>query len=232
VVALTATTASQQQTQPQQQEDSDGALIAAIIAAFLLFHTAGAITGRLRKPFARIGVGPAALKAGVGLVLSMPQQPMEGTGPATRFAVGQNELRRASFTLASVRRIQQAADEAKAQGEPVIPAIGQALKAEARWFSAHVAASQNRIAAAMAVDGMVNVYGNLLGWNAIKDGRCSPGCRNASGKNFRADQPPMIEGSPSLPGAVHPACRCFASGPHPGAPVISSHVWTGTGNGR
>lgn len=218
---MASTTAPPQTAQPQQQDTpSDTALIAAIIAAFLAFHTASAIVSRLRKPFKRAGIGPSALKAGVAVVLSMPEQPLEGIGPATMWAVRVNTLRRAAFTLASVRRIQRAADDAKAQGEPVIDAIRAQIAKEKAWFAAHVNASQNRMAAGSRVDGMADAHGNLLGWNAIKDGRCSPGCRAASGKNFHADDPPMIEGSPSLPGAVHPACRCFPSAPRPGAPVM------------
>jgi hypothetical protein len=218
---MTTPTAPPPQPQAQQQDaPSDAALIAAIIAAFLLLHTAKAITDRLRAPFSRAGISPSALKAVVALVLSMPQQPMEGTGPATRFAVSQNELRRAAFTLASVRRIQRAADEAKAQGEPVSDAIGAQIQAEKRWFAAHVGASQGRVSAAMAVDGMASAHGDLLGWQAVKDGRCSPGCLRASGLNFRASDPPVIEGSPSIPGAVHPACRCIPVPPWPGAPVM------------
>lgn len=213
---MATTTAPPQQQPPQQDAPSDAALIALIVAAFLALHSVHAIVSRLRKPFSRAGIGSSALKAGVAVVLSMPQQPMEGTGPATRWAVQTNELRRAAFTLASVRRIQRAADEAKAQGQPVIDAIQAAVARERTWFSAHVSASQGRVTAAMAVDGMASAYGNLLGWNAVKDPRCTPECRAADGKNFHADRPPLI----GFPGATHPNCRCFPSAPFRGAPVL------------
>src|SRR5581483_10943633 len=166
---------------------SDDALIVAIIAAFLAAHTVPAIVSRLRKPFARAGIRSAALTAGVAVVLNMPQQPMEGTGPATRWAVRTNTLRRAAFTLASVRRIQQAADDAKAQGSPVIDAITKAVQAERRFFGQHVAASQNRLIATSAVDGFASVHGNLLGWRTVRDKNVTPGCLAADGKNWRVD---------------------------------------------
>jgi hypothetical protein len=218
---MMATTTAPPSQQPQQQKPTDDALIAAIIAAFLAGHTIAAIVSRLRKPFARAGIGTTALKAGVAVVLSMPEQPVEGIGPATMWSVRTNTLRRSAFTLASVRRIQKAADDAKAQGGPVIDAIMAQVAKEKAWFSSHVSASQNRMAAASAVDGMAGTHGDLLGWQATKDSRCSPGCRRASGRNFRASDPPVIEGSPSLPGAVHPACRCRPVPAWPGAPVMA-----------
>jgi hypothetical protein len=213
----------QPQPQPQQDAPSDAALIAALIAAFLALYTVKAITDRLRKLFSRAGVSSSALKAGVAVVLSMPQQPMEGTGPATRWSVSQNEIRRAAFTLASVRRIQRAADEAKAQGQPVIDAIMRQVQAERRYLGQHVEATNGRLQSASAVDGMAYLHGPVLSWNAVKDARCTPGCRLADGKNFRADRPPIVEGHPAYPGSVHGAtCRCTAGPPRRGAAMLPS----------
>lgn len=218
---MTVAAASTQPPPPQQQpKPTDGQLIALILAAFAASYTASAILSLLRRPFARAGIGSQALKAGIGLVLAMPQQPMEGTGPAQRWAVRTNELRRSSFTLSASRRIQQAIDDARAHGEPLGPAIGDAARAEQRFFAAHVQASDQRIKATSAVDGMAGMYGNLLGWHAVKDKNVTPGCLAADGKNFRADDPPVVEGSPSYPGAVHARCRCFPVPPRPGAPIL------------
>lgn len=216
---MTTTTAPPQQPR-QQDAPSDTALIAAIIAAFLLLHSARAITARLRAPFSRAGVSPSALKAAIALVLSMPQQPMEGTGPATRWAVRVNETRRGAYALAAMRRIQRAVDDARAQGEPVNGAIGAALARERTYWAQHIAASQHRVAATSAVDGMAGTYGNLLSWRTVRDANVTPGCLAADGKNWRVDDPPVIEGNPSFPGAVHARCRCKAGPPRRGAPVM------------
>jgi SPP1 gp7 family putative phage head morphogenesis protein len=218
---MTTPTVPPQQAQPQQQDaPSDTALIAAIIAAFLAAHTVSAIVSRLRKPFARSGISASAMKAGVAVVLAMPEQPAEGIGPATMWTVRVNTLRRAAFTLASVRRIQKAADDARAQGEPVIDAIRAAVQTERRYFTQHVHASQKRIAATSAVDGMAAIHGNLLGWRTVVDEATTPGCLAADGKSFRVDDPPVVEGQPNFPGTVHPRCRCRPMPPRPGAPVM------------
>jgi hypothetical protein len=46
----------------------------------------------------------------------------------------------------------------------------------------------------------------------------TPECRWANGRNYRADQMPVI----GFPGAVHARCRCAASFPLPGAPLLPS----------
>jgi hypothetical protein len=223
VAATTTTTAPPQQSGQQKQQQQDRHLIALIIAAFLAWHTAGQILAVLRKPFKAAGISAPAVQAAVGLVLSMPLPGMEGTGPATRWAIRQNEIRRASFSLNTCKRIQAAIDAAKAHDEPAIAAIQDALKAEQRWFGAHVDASNRRVQAASAVDGMAATYGDLLSWNAVKDKRCTPGCFEASGKNFRADRPPIVEGHPAFPGAVHGVtCRCTAGPPRRGAAMLPS----------
>lgn len=207
--------------QPQQQPPGDHDLTAAIIAALGAYFTAEALTRALRAPFKAAGIGGAALAAVASLVASWPHEVMEGTGPATRWAVRANLSRRASFFLHAAKRVQQAVTAARSQGQPLGAAARDALGDERRFMSQHIAASTQRIAAASAVDGMAAMNGNLLGWLAVKDKRCTPGCAWASGKNFRADRPPVIEGHPSLPGAVHGAsCRCRPVPPFRDAPVM------------
>jgi hypothetical protein len=102
----------------------------------------------------------------------------------------------------------------------VFPAIQAAITAEQRYFGLHVAMGTKRMTASAAVDGMAETYGNILGWNAVIDAATTYGCRAANGKNFYADNPPVVEGAPSLPGAVHERCRCWPSAAHKGAPVL------------
>jgi hypothetical protein len=187
---------------------SDQQLAEAVIAALAAYYTAKAITRALRAPFKAAGISGAALSAVAALVSSWPHEPMEGTGPATRWSLRTNLTRRAQFFIAAARRVQAAIVSARSQDQPVMAAIRDALTAEQKYMRQHVAASTQRIQVGSAVDGMAATYGNLLGWRAHLDERTSPGCRKADGCNFLVTSPPVIEGRPSLPGAVHPACRC------------------------
>jgi hypothetical protein len=218
-VAATATT----QPPPQQQKPpppTQAQLIAAIIPALASAVTAAGVFALLAALMLAAGIGYAALKATIALVLSMPLPVMEGTGPATRNAVRTNTLRRAQFMLSASRRVQAAVAHANAHGLPVFPAIQAAITAEQRFYGLHVAMGTKRMTASAAVDGMAEMHGNLLGWNAVIDAATTYGCRAANGKNFYADDPPVVEGAPALPGAVHSLCRCWASAPRRGAPVL------------
>lgn len=225
---MTTPPAASAQTQPPpqqlpQQPQDDSALIALIVAALAAYTTAQALTGALKAPFKAAGISGAALSAVAALVTSGPREaPFKGTpGPAARWATRANLLRRAQFFLAAARRTSQAVKTARSQNEPVMGAIRDALATEKRYMAQHAAASTGRVQAASAVDGAAATYGNLLGWQAIRDKRCTPGCAAASGKNFRADRPPMVEGHPAFPGMVHGAtCRCIPVKPFKGAAVL------------
>jgi hypothetical protein len=208
--------------QPQQPQDDDG-LIAVIVAALAAYVTAKALAGALRAPFKAAGISGTALSAAASLVASLPQEAMKGTGPAQRNATRTNLLRRASFFLNAARRTQAAIVAARSQNQPVIGAVRDALTAEKRYLAQHVDASATRVKAAAAVDKLAAVHGNLLGWQATKDPKCTPGCAFSSGKNFRADRPPIVEGHPAYPGSVHgSSCRCVPVAPFKGAPVLPS----------
>lgn len=205
----------------QQPTPTEATLIAAIIAALGAAVTVAGVTAALGTLLASAGIGSLALRAVATLMLSWPHEVMEGTGPAQRWAIRANLLRRAQFMLAACRRVQAAIVAARSRDDPVLPAIQDALTAERGYMSQHIAASGQRVTAATRVDGMASTYGNVLGWQAVKDSKCTPGCRRASGRNFRADRPPMIEGHPSLPGAVHGStCRCLPVPPFKDAPVM------------
>jgi hypothetical protein len=206
---------------PPPPPPPDDHLVALIVTALAAYGTAKALTGALRAPFKAIGVSGAALSAVAALFASGPGEAVKGDGPASRWTARQNLARRAAFFLAAARRVQQAVKAARSNDQPVVGAIRDALAAEKRFMAQHFTASAQRVAAAAAVDGMAAKHGNLLGWQAKLDPRCSPGCAAASGKNFRADRPPMIEGHPAFPGAVHgSSCRCRPVAPFKGAEVL------------
>lgn len=220
------TTLAPAQAPPQaaaQPPPSDDHLIALITAALAAYWTTEALTRALRAPFKAAGISGAALSAVASLALSWPHDALEGTGPAQRFAIRQNLIRRASFFLHAARRTQAAIVAARSQDQPIMGAIRDALTAERRFMGQHIAASTQRVQAASAVDGMAAVHGTLLGWQAIRDPRCTPGCAKASGSNFRADRPPIVEGHPAFPGMVHGAtCRCIPVPPFKGALLLPS----------
>lgn len=231
---------AQQPPAGQQQGHGDQALILAIIAALAAGFTIKAIVGRLRRAFHGSGVSQTALRLAVTITVQMPQSPQEGTGAATRWAADQSALRRAAFVLAASRRLQNVIDHARAQNQPLMPALGDAARAEQRYFAQHVAADAGRMAAAARVDGAADQYGDparqaaarrgmarpagpdviLLSWNAVRDAGVTPGCLAADGKSFRADRPPVIEGHPAYPGTVHARCRCYPGAPRPGAQIL------------
>jgi SPP1 gp7 family putative phage head morphogenesis protein len=209
-----------QQPGQQQAPPPDSHLIALVVSALAAYGTAKALSAALRAPFKAAGISAAALSAVAALAVSWPREAMKGTGPAQRWTVRANLARRASYFLAATRRVHAAVVTARSQGEPAIGAVRDALATEKRFMSQHVAASAQRVAAASAVDRMAAKHGNLLGWQAILDPRCSPGCAKASGKNFRADRPPVVEGHQAYPGSAHPNCRCRAVAPFKGADVL------------
>ena len=220
---MAATATAQQQSPPPQQaqqQPSDDHLIALIVTALGAYMLAGGLVRALRAPFKAAGISGAALAAVATLVVSWPHDVLEGTGPAQRWAIRQNVLRRAAFFLSAARRVQAAIVAARSQNQPVMQAIRDAVTAEKRFMGQHIQASGQRVRAASAVDGMAGTHGGLLGWKTFLDARTSPGCRQANGANFRVDDPPVIEGSPSFPGAVHPGCRCMPVKPYRGAAVL------------
>ena len=210
------------QASPQQQDNapSEAQLIAAVIAATASAVTAAAIVRALGSLFKAAGIGTAALSAVAHLLMSWPADPMEGTGPATAWAIRTNALRRAQFFLAACRRVQASVTAARSANEPLKDAILSALTAEKRYMAQMIAMAHQRVKATSAVDGMADTYGDLLGWQATLDERCSPGCAKASGSNFRVSRPPVIEGAPAFPGTVHPSCRCMPVRPFRDAPVL------------
>ncbi len=101
--------------------------------------------------------------------------------------------------------------------------LRSAESAEVRYSQLQRAASARRAACAREVDRAAQIYADrepegLLGWAAVIDGRTTPECRWANGRNFDATRPTVI----GVPGSVHLRCRCSVRAPIPGAPLIPS----------
>jgi SPP1 gp7 family putative phage head morphogenesis protein len=191
-------------------------LIASIIAALSVAVTAAGLAAALAKIMKAAGIGYLALRAVCILMMSWPESPLEGTGPAQRAIIRVNTLRRAQFFLAACKRVQAAVVDARSHGEPIRQAVRDALATERRYMTLHINASARRVTAATTVDGAAEAYGPLLSWNAVMDARTTAECRAADGKSFYAAIPPTI----GYPGTVHPHCRCTPGPPRPGAPVL------------
>lgn len=201
---------------PQAPPRQEPALLASVITVLAAGITVTGITSALSGSLRAAGVGHRALTAVASLMLSWPGDVLEGTGPAARWAVRTNALRRAQFFMSACKRVQAAVVAARSRSDPVREAVSMAVATERGYLAQQAAMNHQRVAAATRTDGAAGEHGNLLGWNAVRDARCTPECRAAGGKNFRADRPPLI----GYPGASHPGCRCYPSKPFTDAPVL------------
>lgn len=178
----------------------------------------GAAVLLLIPSFRKAGIPREALTVAIDTVLRMPPDQLGMTGPATRTVSYLNLMRRAQFVVASAKRVAADLREGRAHGTPLRQVLAEAMVRERRYYGQHLYAIWNRMDAASKVDSASMLYGRLLGWNTVLDGRTSPECRHADRRNFFADQMPVI----GYPGMVHPHCRCWPGRPYPGAPMLPS----------
>ena len=139
-----------------------------------------------------------------------------------------NVLYRAMYGLAAARRIGESVlgspvDSSFATGGSAgfATALDKALAVERRHLEAHKSTSRRRLAAAKAVEGMVELHGPLLSWNwgetrTPREPR--PIHLAADGANWRPlNGPPRSTGA--YPGALN-ACSCAAGPPKRGARLL------------
>lgn len=187
-----------------------GVLVTAVTVA-----EAAAILGAL---FLRAGISKAALSGALGVVMSFPPDRSGAPGPATLNMIRQNELRRAQFLVNCAYRLEQDIRRGDALGLDPRQVLDAAVARERRYLAQHAEAIWGRAQAGARVDSAASLYGPLLGWNTVLDRHTSAECKAADGKNFRADQVPLI----GYPGSAHPHCRCYPGPPHPGAALLPS----------
>jgi hypothetical protein len=200
----------------QAARDNDLALAAAGVLAGAI-TVAGALA-LLRAEFTAAGISSSALATALRVVMDMPPERMGAHGPATMAVIRMNLLRRAQFLVTSARRLTADVRSARSRNESVLEALRRGMARERRYYALHLEAGWNRLNAAARTDAAADQYGLLLGWNAMMDARTSMECRLADGKNFRADQMPLI----GYPGMVHLHCRCYPGRPHAGAAMLPS----------
>jgi hypothetical protein len=124
---------------------------------------------------------------------------------------------RTAFAREMSYRARFAAAAAKRLGAAMLRGDDKQPARERRAFDQHRDAQTHREKAWASLDAAVDRWGQMLSWNAIDDGKTTPECKAADGKNFLVYRPPSI----GLPGiGPHGNCRCWAGAPNPGAMVI------------
>jgi hypothetical protein len=199
----------------------DDPLLAVAVAAALAAGPAVTVDATIQALKAHFILTPLALAAMAetfGFVSEHPPPVTGVIGPASEQTSRLNLARRAQYVIAAAKRAMGAATAARAKGKPVLAAMRDHLAKERRWYEQHQAAMWNRARAAGQTDMAALEHGDLLGWNTIIDKRTSAECRAADGWNYHATAIPDI----GLPGSVHPGCRCYPSGPHPGGRLLPS----------
>lgn len=210
---MEAATVPPPQQQPPPQQPSDAAAIAALTLLLLHAGTAVAAGSTLEAAtslLGQLGISPAAVAAIWPDVASFTLSP-QSDGAAGSWVRRTSAARRAAYALNAARRLDAAG---------VTP---ESVDAEHRHMGQHDLAEAKRAEAAARVDEASARHGLTVGWLSRQDDRVTPGCAEASGKNFRADRPPpIIEGSPNLPGTPHGGtCRCRVTAPHAGAELLN-----------
>ncbi len=208
----------QQPPPPSLAPAAEAALVTAIAGLLLTAVSAAAVIEALKLRFTLSQDMWSALSGSAGVAMASPPPVTGVIGPASAQTGRQNLARRAQFVVSAAKRLAADVRQARAQGKPVRQALTDGLARERRYYGMHVAAMWNRATAAGKTDMAAVEHGRLLGWYTVLDGKTSPECRAADGKNFYADAMPDI----NFPGATHPHCRCFPGPAHPGAPLLPS----------
>lgn len=213
---------------PPNQSQRD--LIAALAVALAGAATVAAAVAAVLPLLLPLGLPRGGVVVLVTWVVRVPparptrtgRRPSGGAGPsATQRASRAVWAYRAAYLAAAAQRVADAVNRAQAaEGVSTDDALKAALKAERRYFTQHRQAEKARAAAADQVDAAAARYGPVLGWAAVLDEHTSRECRIADGGTFTAAAPPVI----GYPGAVHPACRCRATAPLPGAPTVNAKL--------
>jgi hypothetical protein len=222
--SLELATPQQPPEQPQQpQQDGhpllDAAAIAAVLAILLHGHSADEVASQLPTAIPWVSqVNPQAAGMAIQQVMNWPPTPVSGIGTASTAIIRSNDDSRAAYLAASLWRIRKAQIEARSRNADPDAAAIDTARQEQNYQAQHVRATALRLQAAGRVDGAAMTYGDLLGWYSTPDRNCTPECRDADGKNFRASRPPLI----GYPGTTHANCRCAPGKPFAGAPELPS----------
>lgn len=207
-----------------EQDEGLSPAEAAVVAAVAVFLASTAAVAAVALPAAltarlvALGLTPRAVRAAGRIVMAPPLTGRRRHGsPADRStttrAVGADEPEmRARYLLAAAKRLTKAAADG---------VFGPALRAERRHLEQHVEAGRNRARAAARLDQVAAKDGPWLVWHTQHDANVTADCAELDGTVFTVDNLPKGH----IPGAVHPKCRCFATGlagPFAAQPTVSA----------
>jgi hypothetical protein len=191
-----------QQDQKNRRNPAEDAVIAALVAWFLLSVGASGLSlpARLVARLVSLGLSVRAVRAAGKLALKPASTGNVVAFPTTtvRLVRDQEPTLRAQYLLNAAKRLTRAL---------TLGTYEQATRLEDNYQRQYEAAAQNRVRAAIALDRVaVSNRGGWLIWRTQEDSRVESECRALAGRRFTLDNLPDGQ----LPGAVHPACRCFA----------------------
>lgn len=189
-------------TQRPPKTQPDAATLGALVVILMSGLPAAQMAPMAEALLAPFGISAAATSAAIGLVwphlehdvATATEQPVSALAHTLRT----QPAREAAYVVNAAKRLMATGD----------------LHAERRYIGQHLAAERGRRDAARAVDAAAKRYGPELGWYSVRDERSTAGCRAMHGRNFNAAVPPVVEGQPAYPGAVHVHCRCRPGAPH------------------
>lgn len=199
-----------QQTLPPQQQGltpTEEAVIAALALFFasLLAVNALGLPASLVQRLVALGLTKTAILAAATIALTPPLSGRGRAGSPTsrastaRAAAADEPEMRARYVLAAAKRLTEAETR---------NVFDEAVRVEQTYLQRHRQAGRNRARAAAALDEVAAAQGPWLVWRTQNDGRVESECRALSGQVFTIDNPP----DGLIPGAVHPHCRCYATG--------------------
>lgn len=207
--------------QPTPPSDAEEAAVGAL-ATFLaeaVITTVVVLPPYLYSKLLRLGLRRDAIQAAATLTLRAPffrrpqRGPRTGGTAAAQVAATEPEMR-ARYLINAARRITRdlrTVIPTPPGGTPRTAAerLVDALRRERRYWRMHVNAQRNRRTSAHAVDTATALSPHWQ-WVTAGDARVEADCRRFAGRTFTIADPPILDGRPVWPGAVHPHCRCHA----------------------
>jgi SPP1 gp7 family putative phage head morphogenesis protein len=190
---------------------TEGAVVAALETALLegALVAGTAVPLYLMMRLTALGLDKRAVRAAARLALSdplvLPRNLRVRRTATARVAAAEPGIR-ARYLFNAAKRI--TANLRLLGTDP--HAVMTAVRDERRYLNQHLNAARNRRSSARQVDRVATGSPWLI-WKTVMDGRAEPECRALNGELFTVDHPPVVNGRPVYPGAVHPNCRCRAA---------------------
>lgn len=196
---------------PQDPQQGLTPVEQAIVTALATYFASSLAIGAVMLPanlvqrLVALGLSAKAARAAGRIALGPPLTGRRASGSPTsrtntaRSVASDEPQMRAQYVLAAAKRLTEALEQG------TFPA---AERLEHGYVESHRRAGQNRARAAAALDDVAAEEGPWLIWRTQNDAQVEAECRALAGAVFTIDDPP----GGHIPGAVHPHCRCYATG--------------------